>query len=79
MSPPLMDTVPTNLWPMHIPDARKVWPDLSDEELRESEGDPVKLADIVQMRYAISFKSASGQVDRFLRDRRSVFSRWPTA
>ncbi|WP_269533896.1 hypothetical protein [Chitinimonas sp. BJYL2] len=53
-------------WPKQVNAARSTWGKLSEEELRQSDGQPSKLATLVQERYSVTRQEADKQVNSFL-------------
>lgn len=53
-------------WQQRVPSAQAEWKKLSESELLQSNGDPKRLAGLVEKRYDISHSAAETQVNRFL-------------
>ncbi|RUO40938.1 hypothetical protein CWE22_01695 [Pseudidiomarina aestuarii] len=53
-------------WQQRVPSAQTEWKKLSEAELLQSNGDPKRLAGLVEKRYDISHSAAETQVNRFL-------------
>ena len=71
VSTPLQTTAASDAWQKRIGAAKKLWGKLSESELKTSAGEPAKLAQLVQQRYAISRPDADKQVKTFIENRQS--------
>ncbi len=53
-------------WRQHVGAAKEFWGELTDDEIRQSEGNAEKLSGLVAERYAIDRQEAEKQVKNFL-------------
>jgi uncharacterized protein YjbJ (UPF0337 family) len=68
---PTQGKAASDAWQKRVGAAHKVWSKLSESELKNSEGQAAKLAELVQQRYSISRSDADKQVKNFMDNRQS--------